>query len=411
MTATAWATKPLRERWLQRRDRWIADPAFRDHASRWPGTRGMARRQAGELFDLMAGFVYSQVLFACVKQRLFDRLAAGPMDVPALAAAGGLPEEGMARLLDAAEALELVRRVEDDTASAGGTRPGVRQGAAEPPPAADSGPHNTATRPCFALGRLGGAMAANPALEALVLHHAALYTDLADPLALLAAGRGGGRLARYWSYATADAPGALPQAEVAPYSAVMSASQALIARQVLDAYPVRRHRCLLDVGGGEGAFLSAALAEAPALRGMLCDLPAVAERARARLAAAGLGERASAHGGDFKRDPLPRGADLVSLVRVLYDHDDEPALRLLVAVREALPAGGTVLVAEPLAHTRGAERMGAAYFGMYLWAMGSGRVRSAGEHIALLREAGFRHARERRTALPLQTGLVVARAP
>ena len=82
-----------------------------------------------------------------------------------------------------------------------------------------------------------------------------------------------------------------------------------------------------------------------------------------------------------------------------------------MAVREALPAGGTVLVAEPLADTRGAERMGAAYFGMYLWAMGSGRVRSAGEHIALLREAGFRHARERRTALPLQTGLVVARTP
>lgn len=406
MSAAAWAAKPpLRERWLQRRDRWLADPAFRDQASRWPGTRGMARRQAGELFDLMAGFVYSQVLFACVKQGLFDRLVAGPIGVRALAAAGGLPEEGMARLLDAAEALELVRRVEDEAPSAGAAGPGAHERNPGTARASASG------QPRFALGRLGGAMAANPALEALVLHHAALYADLEDPLALLASGRGGGRLARYWSYATAAAPGALPQAEVAPYSAVMSASQALIARQVLDAYPMHRHRCLLDVGGGEGAFLSAALAEAPALRGMLCDLPAVAERARVRLAAAGLGERALAHGGDFKRDPLPRGADVVSLVRVLYDHDDEPALRLLVAVREALPAGGTVIVAEPLAHTRGAERMGAAYFGMYLWAMGSGRVRSAGEHIALLREAGFRHARERRTALPLQTGLVVARAP
>jgi demethylspheroidene O-methyltransferase len=388
MTAATWAARPLRERWLQRRDRWLADPAFRDQASRWPGTRGMARRQAGELFDLMAGFVYSQVLFACVKQGLFDRLAAGPMGVHALAAAVGLPEDGMARLLEAAEALELVRRVGEDTAPA----------VAEAPPR-------------YTLGRLGATFAANPALESLVLHHAALYADLADPLALLAGGRGGGQLARYWGYATSAAPGALPPSEVAPYSAVMSASQALIARQVLDAYPMQRHRCLLDVGGGEGAFLGAALAEAPALRGMLCDLPAVAERARARLAASGFGERATAHGGDFKRDPLPRGADLVSLVRVLYDHDDEPALRLLVAVREALPPGGTVLVAEPLAGTRGAERMGAAYFGMYLWAMGSGRVRSASEHIALLREAGFRHARERRTALPLQTGLVVARAP
>jgi len=395
MSAVSSAAPPLRERWLRRRERWLADPAFRERASRWPGTRALARRQAGELFDLMAGFVYSQVLFACVQMRLFDRLAAGPASLGSLvppagpaaseataAAPGSVPPQaapqGLARLLDAAEALELVRRVDEDR---------------------------------FALGRLGAALAANPALEALVLHHAALYADLTDPLALLGGARGGGQLARYWSYAGATAPGALPAADVAPYSAVMSASQALIARQVLDAYPVRRHRCLLDVGGGEGAFLAAALAEAPSLHGMVCDLPAVAARAQAALAARGLAARATAHGIDFRREPLPRGADLVTLVRVLYDHDDEPALRLLVSVREALPPGGTVLVAEPLAGTRGAERMGAAYFGIYLWAMGSGRVRSAAQHVALLREAGFRHARERATALPLQTGLVTARAP
>lgn len=395
MTDAVAAIRPLRERWLRRRDRWLADPSFRDQASRWPGTRALARRQAGELFDLMAGFVYSQVLFACVKLRLFDRLAEASVGLPQLASAAGLGEDAMARLLDAAEALELVRRVDE---------------AIETPPGV-TGSAGSASTARFALGRLGGALAANPALESLVLHHAALYADLEDPLALLAAGRGGGQLARYWGYATATEPGTLPADEVAPYSAVMSASQALIARQVLDAYPLHRHRCLLDVGGGEGAFLAAALAEAPGLQGMVCDLPAVAERARVRLAARGFGARATAHGVDFKRDPLPRGADLVTLVRVLYDHDDGPALRLLVAVREALPPGGTVLVAEPLARTRGAERMGAAYFGMYLWAMGSGRVRSAAEHMALLREAGFRHPRERRTALPLQTGLVVARAP
>lgn len=384
-----WAAR-LRERWLAWRDRRLADPAFREKASRWPATRWLARRQAAELFDLMAGFVYTQVLHTCVRLRLFDRLAAGPVEPGALASTAGLTEEAATRLLDAAEALELVRRVD----AAGAAR---RAG--------------QATVPRYGLGRLGAALVANPALDSLVLHHAALYRDLEDPLALLARGRGGGDLARLWAYATSAAPGALPGAEVAPYSAVMSDSQALIARQVLDAYPVHRHRCLLDVGGGEGAFLSAALAEAPALAGMVCDLPAVAERAQARLEAQGLGPRARACGIDFQRDPLPRGADLVSLVRVLYDHDDGPVLRLLGAVREALPSGGTVLVAEPLARTPGAQRMGAAYFGIYLWAMGSGRVRSAAEHIALLRGAGFVDAREIRTALPLQTGLLVARAP
>lgn len=380
----------LRERWLGWRDARLSDPGFRERASRWPGTRWLARRQAAELFDLMAGFVYSQVLHACVRLRLFDRLAAGPLEASQLAAAAGMTEEAALRLLEAAEALELVRRLETTAAE----------------PTGDGAP---AAR--YGLGRLGAPLVANAALQSLVLHHASLYGDLHDPVARLAGGRGGGELARLWAYATAAAPGTLPPGEVAPYSAVMSASQALIARQVLDAYPLRRHRCLLDVGGGEGAFLAAALEEAPSLAGMVCDLPAVAERAQARLEALGLGGRAHAHGIDFKRDALPRGADVASLVRVLYDHDDGPALRLLVAVREALPSGGTVLVAEPLARTRGAERMGTAYFGVYLWAMGSGRVRSAAEHIALLRRAGFVQARELRTALPLQTGLVVARAP
>jgi len=386
MTALAWPAPAWRERWLQLRGHWsrlrdrcVADPGFRSAASRFAPTRPLARRQAGELFDLMAGFVYSQVLHACVQLELFDRLRRAPLDATTLAAEGALSEPAATRLLEAAAVLELVERRAGDP-------------------------------PRYGLGRLGAALVDNPALAALVRHHAALYADLADPLALLRAPRGSARLARYWAYATAPEPGHLPPADVSAYSAVMSSSQALIADQVLDAYPVARHRCLLDVGGGEGAFLARALARAPALRGMLVDLPAVVHTASARLAQQGLGARVTLHGGDFKRTPLPPGADLVSLVRVLYDHDDAPALALLRAVHAALPPGGTVLVAEPMADTPGAERMGAAYFGLYLHAMGSGRVRSAAEHAALLRAAGFQAVRERRTALPLQTGLVVARA-
>jgi demethylspheroidene O-methyltransferase len=41
-------------------------------------TRPLVRRRAGELFDLVAGFVYSQVLLACVRLDLFNHLADGP---------------------------------------------------------------------------------------------------------------------------------------------------------------------------------------------------------------------------------------------------------------------------------------------------------------------------------------------
>ena len=54
----------------------------------------------------------------------------------------------------------------------------------------------------------------------------------------------------------------------------MSRTQPLVAEDILDAYPFARHRCLLDVGGGEGAFLAAAAKRAPHLALRLFDLPA-----------------------------------------------------------------------------------------------------------------------------------------
>jgi len=236
-----------------------------------------------------------------------------------------------------------------------------------------------------------------------------LYADLQDPLTLLRGQGDAPALSRYWAYAEAAAPGALPRSEVDAYSALMSASQPLVAQEVLDAYPLHGHRCLLDVGGGQGRFLVAAGQRAPGLKLMLFDLPAVVASATAAFAAFGLGERAEVHGGDFTRDALPGGADIASLVRVLYDHGDERALTILRAVHRALPPSGTLLVAEPMAGAPGAPRMGDAYFGMYLLAMRGGRARTAGELSALLRTAGFEQVRELATPIPLQVGVLVCR--
>ena len=54
-------------------------------------------------------------------------------------------------------------------------------------------------------------------------------------------------------------------------------------------------------------------------------------------------------------------------------------LALLRSIRLALPPDGVLLIAEPMAETRGAEKVGDAYFGFYLLAMGRGRPRAIGE--------------------------------
>jgi demethylspheroidene O-methyltransferase len=141
---------------------------------------------------------------------------------------------------------------------------------------------------------------------------------------------------------------------------------------------------------------------------MLFDLPAVAARARVQNELHGLGGRISTCGGSFLDDELPRGADIATLVRVIFDHPDERAMHILRAVHRALPAGGTLLLAEPLSGTPGAERMGDAYFGVYLLAMGRGRARSFEAMASLLTQAGFTGVRKLHTDMPLHTAVIVA---
>jgi demethylspheroidene O-methyltransferase len=362
---------------LDLRDRLVARAGFRAWATRFPLTRPVARARARALFDLCAGFVYSQVLLACVRLRLFDLLAERPATLPVLAGRLGLAPEAAARLLGAAVALRLAAR-----------RSGGR----------------------FGLGPLGAAMVGNAGLVAMVEHHAMLYADLRDPVALLRGERPETGLGDYWAYAKAGAPAALGDAQVAAYTALMAASQPLVAQEVLAAYRLDRHRCLLDAGGGDGAFLAAVAAQAPRLRLMLFDLPPVAARANARFAASGLAGRATATGGDMLADAWPAGADIVSLVRIIHDHDDDAALAILRAARRALPADGTLLLAEPMSGTAGAEPIGEAYFGFYLLAMGSGRPRTPGELGAMLRAAGFRDIRLLPTRTPMLARVIVAKS-
>jgi len=133
-------------------------------------------------------------------------------------------------------------------------------------------------------------------------------------------------------------------------------------------------------------------------------------RGAAALGAAGLSSRLQVTPGDFFRDPLPTGADLVSLVRVLHDHDDEPVRGLLRRVHDAIAPGGTLLVVEPMAGVPGAEPVGEAYFALYLLAMGSGRARTPAELERLLREAGFRAIRHHAVRSPIRTGVISATA-
>ncbi|MEM8791366.1 MAG: methyltransferase [Pseudomonadota bacterium] len=367
----------LRDRILALRDRLIAKPGFQRFASRFFLTRPLVRADAGALFDLTAGFVYTQILDACVRLGLFDRLADGPVETTTLAAEANIPEPEMDRLLLAAEALRLVSR-----------RSNGRWG----------------------LGRLGAAVNGTPGLHEMIRHHRLLYDDMRDPIALLRSEGRGAALNRYWTYAQNGNSAELNASQVAEYSTLMAVSQRMLSDDILDAIRIERMDNLLDVGGGEGAFVIRAAERSRGCRLGLFDLPAVADLAKKRAEAAGQANRIATFGGSFTEDELPSGFDTISLIRVLYDHDDEMVARILQKAHASLPNGGTLIVAEPMDGTGDQARVGAAYFGFYLLAMRGGRARSPQRLRDLLADAGFDSIRTRTTAKPMLVRVMTANA-
>lgn len=361
----------VKTRWVMRRNAILGSAAFQRWASRTPIIRGIAKRRAAAQFDLIAGFIYSQILVAFVSAGLIEFLQLHLRSFEEIAKFTGLNIDATDRLLKAAQSLQI----------------------AESPQAG-----------LWTLGETGAPLSANEGAMAMIRHHHLLYRDLADPLALLKANRRTEtNLSAYWTYASKgqgdDATG---------YSALMAATQPMVSQQIIDAYDFSAHKRMLDIGGGSGAFTAAIAAAAPQLQFGILDLPEVIAEARNRIVSGKPSAAIEFHSGSFKSVELPRDHDLITLVRILHDHDDEVAQALLAKIYEALPKAGRLLIIEPMAQSCDATRMGDAYFGLYLWAMGSGRPRSASEIKTMLSNVGFAVITPVKTALPIITSALVA---
>jgi demethylspheroidene O-methyltransferase len=261
----------------------------------------------------------------------------------------------------------------------------------------------------FGLAMRGASLLGVPGLEAMIRHHRALYADLSDPTAFFRGGQDT-ELSRFWPYVF-GAAGAVDPTVTATYSNLMAESQVLVAEDTLRLVDLSGVRRLLDVGGGTGAFLAAVGAAHPQLALDLFDLPVVLQGADERLKEAGLSSRVTLHPGSFRDDALPIGADAISLIRVLYDHDDSTVARLLAAVHAALPAGGRLIISEPMSGGEKPDRTTDVYFAIYTMAMQTGRTRSMDEIRELLTQAGFVTIGTRTGFRPFVTSVIAAEKP
>ncbi|MBD3665057.1 methyltransferase domain-containing protein [Sulfitobacter sp. TSTF-M16] len=354
--------------------RLVASRGFQRWAARFPLTRGLVRREGEALFDLLAGFCHSQVLMALVQLEIPEKLMQGAQSAAALARVSDVPEDRMVILLRAGVSLGLLK---------------IRRGGA------------------FALTTRGAALVGVPGLAQMIRHHDVFYRDLADPVAFFR-GDVETELAGFWPYVFG---GDMAPEVAQTYSDLMAESQVLVAEDTLDSVNLSGARHLMDVGGGTGVFAGSVGKAYPGVELTLFDLPQVADAAHARFAQLGLSERAQVVSGSFRDGALPKGADAISLVRVLYDHADDTVADLLATCFAALPPGGMLLISEPMTGGARPERAGDVYFALYTLAMRTGRARSIEEISDLVSAAGFNVTQTPKPRRVYVTRCLVAQKP
>lgn len=175
------------------------------------------------------------------------------------------------------------------------------------------------------------------------------------------------------------------------FDAAMEGLRSQAAGAMLEAFDWSGARTLVDVGGGTGGLLEAVLTRYPAMRGVLWDLPHVAEAAEARLLASGVGDRCAVAGGDFF-ESVPAGGDVYLLRHIIHDWDDARALRILANCRRAMDGSGRLLLVESVIRPSNEPSLGKS-LDLLMLALTGGTERTEAEYRGLLRAAGFQLVR------------------
>jgi SAM-dependent methyltransferase len=183
--------------------------------------------------------------------------------------------------------------------------------------------------------------------------------------------------------------------EAAIFNDAMTAGSTYTARGVPDAYDFSSCKTVVDVGGGHGVLLATILQANPRVKGVLFELPHVAEGAVKRMADMGLSERCQVVAGDFFQS-VPHGGDTYILKSVIHDWDEARSVQILQNCHRAMQPEGRLLLVELVVPARvdhsALSQIGTGSDVNMLVNVG-GRERTDAAFAALFDLAGFRLTR------------------
>jgi hypothetical protein len=320
----------------------------------WTGLADAPPTEASALHALGLGFMAARTLSVALEFRLFTHLAGHTVPLPPLASALGLAERAAARLVHACAALGLVQ------ASA--------QGFANTPVAEK---YLVEGHPTF----IGSYL---QMFDALAYHRwEQLSTALRHDAPVDA-------MQHPYHYLDTDATAARDFL-AAQHAGSLSLGHALARR--LDFRP---YHCLLDLGGGSGAYTVEILRHYPHLHAIVFDFPEVCRIADEVMQQAGLSARVRTVAGDYEQDTLPSGADVVLWSGNLHASSPQRCARVLQHIYDMLPSGGLLLMHDYILDETRTGPLIPALLALHMSLVSAhGQVYSDAELHSLLTRAGF----------------------
>lgn len=351
---------------------WGAPPPWPVFRAAVACTRGLERLRMRllpppvQLLDISHGPIHAQALYAAAKLGIADLLAGGALPIGELAAAAGARPDRLHRVLRHLETLGVFKQ----------------------------GP-----RGVWANSRGSGALRIDHpnSVRAGILHmgweahraHSFVHPSLLEGEDATAFQLFSG-VPSFWNWL--DKP---ENEEVnANLNQAMTELNSLSRPALLADFPWRKHGngTVCDVGGGVGHLLAALLEAHPGMRGVLFDRPSAIHHAKQVWAErhAHLLQRVEFVEGSFFEKVPP--ADVHVLQHVLHDWNDEACVKILRAVRAAMPPGGkgrsTLVIAEIVLPLAGAPPSQTG-LDLQMMAFVDGKERDEAEWRELLTAGGF----------------------
>jgi len=324
-----------------------------------------------QLLELSGGYWSTCTLHAGVKLGVFTPLSGEPLAAQELAGRINCDSRGLAMLLNALAAMELLEKRGDAYAAT--------------PFAAE---YLSRTSPYY--------------LGHIIMHHHHLMSG--------------------WANLDKAVQSGAPIRERASHEDVESSRESFlmgmfnlamqIAPKIVPAIDLSGRRRLLDLGGGPGTYAIHFCQQNPELSAVICDLATTRVFAEQTVERFGLSERISFVERDFEAEDLPAGFDVAWLSHVLHGVGPQTCAAVLKKAVSALEPGGLILVQEfILEDTRDAPLFPALFSLNMLLGTPDGQAYSQGELIAMLALAGATDLRRIPLQLPNGAGVIAGTVP